>query len=129
VGGRGERLKRLPPLPGYHLVLLIPPFALSTAEVYREFDRLGENEGGEGSPRLLRNDLERATLRLRPELVEYRQFLEEGAPDFLGLSGSGPAWFAGFRDKEGAEAVAEEAAGLPGRALLVRLVEQGYEIE
>ena len=133
VGGRGERLKGLPPLPGYHLVLLIPPFALSTAEVYREFDELGEDEGGEGSlrlPRLLRNDLERAALRLRPELEGYRDLLAEAEPDFFGMSGSGPTWFAGFKDRGRAEAVAAEATevGLPGRALLTGLVDHGHEI-
>lgn len=134
VGGRGERIKRIPPLPEYHLALLIPPFSLSTAAVYRQFDRLGSDGGefDEKSPRLLpflRNDLERAALQLRPELGEYRNLLGKASPDFFGMSGSGPAWFAGFRDRARAEAVAAEAAKLPGRALAVSMVEQGYEIE
>jgi len=134
VGGRGERLKKIPPLPEYHLVLLIPPFPLSTAEVYRlhptlslgrKLDQLGEDD--EKSPRLLRNDLERAALALRPELAEYRLFLKEARPNFLGMSGSGPAWFAGFEERERAERAAEQFE-LPGRAILTEFIDYGYEI-
>lgn len=130
VSGRGERVKRLPPLPLYHLVLLIPPFRLSTAEVYDALDRMGDEsrEADEESPHFLRNDLERAAVALRPELKDYRALLEEAASDFWGMSGSGPAWFAGFSERERAAALAEEAARLPGQALLTRTIERGYEI-
>jgi len=129
VGGRGGDIKRLPPLPEYHLVLLIPPFPLSTAAVYQKLDRLGEDEESLRLPGLLRNDLERAALALRPELVEYRNFLREQGADFFGLSGSGPAWFAGFRERGRAEWTAAEGAKLPGRAVLTGLIDHGYEFE
>ena len=128
MGGRGERLKRLPPLPRYHLLLLLPPFSLSTAEVYRKFDELGEDEESPRPPRLLRNDLERAALALRPELAKYRDLLEETDPDFFGMSGSGPAWFAGFTERERAERAAERFA-LPGEAVLMEFVDHGYKLE
>lgn len=130
VSGRGERVRRLPPLPPYHLVLLIPPFPLSTAEVYDALDRMGD-EGEkpfEEGPQLLRNDLERAAVALHPEIQDYRDFLREAAPDFFGMSGSGPTWFAGFSDRERAAAFAAKAASLPGRALLTETAERSYEI-
>ncbi len=131
VSGRGEILKKLPPLPRYHLVLLVPPFSLSTAAVYRELDRLAGADGGtdEEDPRVLRNDLEPAALQLRPELARYRSLLKESGPDFLGMSGSGPSWFAGFKEGRRAKAVAVEAARLPGEAILSGMVEHGWEIE
>jgi 4-diphosphocytidyl-2-C-methyl-D-erythritol kinase len=130
VSGRGERVERLPPLPQYHLVLLIPPFPLSTAEVYDAFDRMRDDarEADEKSPRLLQNDLERAAVALRPELEDYRDFLQRAAPDFFGMSGSGPTWFAGFRERKRAVALATEAARLPGRALLTKIIKRSYEI-
>ncbi|MFQ6117117.1 MAG: 4-(cytidine 5'-diphospho)-2-C-methyl-D-erythritol kinase [Candidatus Bipolaricaulia bacterium] len=130
VGGRGEHIKKLPPLPRYQRVLLVPPFPLPTAEVYRKLDELGKDEENGGSPRplrLLRNDLERAALALRPELVKYRGFLKETGPDFFGMSGSGPAWFAGFKERGRAEA-AVEALELPGRAILTEFIDYGCEI-
>ncbi|MGQ9601120.1 MAG: 4-(cytidine 5'-diphospho)-2-C-methyl-D-erythritol kinase [Candidatus Bipolaricaulia bacterium] len=134
ISGRGERVVRLPALPKYHFVLLIPPFALSTAEVYREFDRLNEEKEVQPQPARhlevapLRNDLERAALALRPELARYRDFLEEARADFFGMSGSGPTWFAGFKERRKAVALAAEAARLPGRALLAETIGRSYEI-
>jgi len=129
IGGRGERLKRLPPLPRYHLVLLVPPFPLPTAEVYRKLDELGKNEKNGESPRLLRNDLEQAALALRPELADYRDLLLEQGAEFVGMSGSGPAWFAGFKEQERAEAAAAaEALELPERTVLTEFTDYGYEI-
>jgi len=143
VRGRGEWVERLPPLPRYHLVLLLPPFSLPTAEVYRKFDDLDVDSGREDEETLwarplqppaghLRNDLEEAALALRPELKEYRLFLERTGPAFFGMSGSGPAWFAGFteRERERASILAEKAASsLPGQVILTETNDQGYEIE
>ena len=117
----------MPSLPRYHLLLLIPPFRLPTAEVYRKFDELGADRESPQLPRHLRNDLERAALTLRPELGRYRDSLEEADPDFFGLSGSGSAWFAGFKERERAEALVE-ALKLPGRVILTEFTDHGYEI-
>jgi 4-diphosphocytidyl-2-C-methyl-D-erythritol kinase len=131
VSGRGEILKKLPTLPRYPLVLLLPPFSLSTAAVFGEFDRLRESGETieEESPAFLRNDLEPAALSLHPELSRHRGFLRDAKPDFFGMSGSGPAWFGGFKEERRAEAVAREAAKLPGKVIVTGLVEHGYAIE
>ncbi|MCR4403819.1 MAG: 4-(cytidine 5'-diphospho)-2-C-methyl-D-erythritol kinase [Candidatus Acetothermia bacterium] len=129
VSGRGERVKRLPRLPLYHLVLLVPPFPLPTPEVYAAFDKIGHQsvDSGDDIPGLLRNDLQRAALALRPELEDYRDFLRGASAEFWGMSGSGPAWFAGFSERERAAALAARAAGLPGQAILTETIERSYE--
>lgn len=111
AGGAGEQLERLPP-PSHPFGLLVLPldFALPTAEVYAEADRLGlgrsrhELAGLAGELRsalgrgaalpaaseLLHNDLQRAAVSLRPELAGTlgRARVAGGSPALL--SGSGP---------------------------------------
>lgn len=105
--GRGERLKRSP-VPeeeqGYVYVLLVPPFPLSTREVYEAWD--GDHLETPASP--YPNDLESAALMLRPELAVYREFLVETGWPF-GLSGSGPTYFAVISDEEKAVQLTKEA--------------------
>ncbi|MGE5277031.1 MAG: 4-(cytidine 5'-diphospho)-2-C-methyl-D-erythritol kinase [Acidobacteriota bacterium] len=82
VGGRGERVEARPDEPSENLVLVVPPFSISTAEVYAAFDRLG---GASPLPDRLEieaggrffgpNDLERAVVAVRPEMGA---FLESG---------------------------------------------------
>lgn len=88
--GRGELLQELSADGALKfVVLLVPPFSLRTREVYEAFDHL--------TPCVLNspfhNDLEVAALELRPELREYRAFLERVSVPF-GLSGSGPTYYA-----------------------------------
>lgn len=126
--GRGERLTPLPSLPPRPVVLLKPPFALSTAVVYRA---LRPDDFSDGSatrraaeeirggrwppPELCINVLERAAFRLRPELGRYREtFLAAGATA-VQMSGSGPALFSLFDDSAAARAVHR------------RLIERGCE--
>ncbi len=137
VEGRGEWVKRLPPLPRYTVVLILPPCRLSTAEVYRRFDVLQ----GKGDrtytytfvehPRHLRNDLEPAALALAPELARYRDALAalQPEPRAWGLSGSGPAWFALFSTAEKAEAALDALRQELREAelILTGLTDRGYE--
>lgn len=126
VGGAGERLEPLPP-PGEHAVVLVPAKAgLRTAEVYAEADRLGLGRGdaelaairerllaaaGEGaSPvayaELLVNDLEPATLALRPEVGDALAALREAGAAVALVAGSGPTAFGLFADRGDAERAA-----------------------
>lgn len=97
VGGRGERVVPREDSPTRVLTILVPPFALATADVYAAFDRIG---GAQAPPDRLAietngrflgpNDLERAVAAVRPEMRDY---LEEGrtmAPE-CGVTGSGSA--------------------------------------
>ena len=67
--------------------LLVPPFGIATAEVYRAWDRLGRPEGAHG------NDLEPAALAVAPALQEYRERLGQVSGSTPRLAGSGTTWF------------------------------------
>jgi 4-diphosphocytidyl-2-C-methyl-D-erythritol kinase len=78
VAGRGERVTPRDDGPLRTLTLLFPPFSLSTADVYAEFDRIGgaspppERLEIEASGRFFGpNDLERAVVAVRPEMGDY----------------------------------------------------------
>jgi 4-diphosphocytidyl-2-C-methyl-D-erythritol kinase len=96
---------------------------LSTAAVYAEYDRLGLGETlhgpevlfsalvdayPEGLAPALHNDLEPASLDLRPELAQTkRDILEAGAYAAL-LSGSGPTWLGLAGDADHARGIATD---------------------
>ncbi|MBA3304077.1 MAG: hypothetical protein H0U26_09430 [Acidimicrobiia bacterium] len=67
--------------------LLTPPFGVSTAEVYRAWDRLG------GPMVLGPNDLEPAALAVEPRLAEARDELAVATGATPVLAGSGSTWF------------------------------------
>jgi 4-diphosphocytidyl-2-C-methyl-D-erythritol kinase len=97
--GRGEVVEPVPTPSGLAFVVAIPPFRLSTPDVYRAWDKLGGpvSERVVPAPRRLApvigelvNDLEPAAEALEPRLVEFRTALETatGAPALLAGSGS-----------------------------------------
>jgi 4-diphosphocytidyl-2-C-methyl-D-erythritol kinase len=97
VSGRGEVVSGRADGPSVQLLLLVPPFAISTAEVYGAFDRVGRPSAPperleiESSGRFLGpNDLESAVLSVRPEMAAYldsgRRLAEE-----CEVTGSGSA--------------------------------------
>jgi 4-diphosphocytidyl-2-C-methyl-D-erythritol kinase len=89
VRGAGEDVCPLPfeELAGRSYTLLTPPFGVSTAAVYREWDRLGG--GTADGP----NDLEPAALAVEPRLAEWRDRLGEATGRQPVLAGSGSTWF------------------------------------
>ena len=119
--GRGERLRPAEVAP-FAVVLAMPPTGLSTAEVYRAFDRLpppppaevlarSRNEGAYHD--LLarsRNDLWPAALALAPRLGATARALAAAGADAVLLCGSGSCVAGLFPDREAAEA---GAARLP----------------
>lgn len=132
AGGAGERLERLPPPAApFGVLVLALDAALSTAAVYGEADRLGvgrtaagltELDGAlraafaDGAPlpargELLDNDLQRAAVRLCPEIERaLAQARGAGALHAL-VSGSGPTVLGLFAHPAQAEAAAESLAG------------------
>jgi 4-diphosphocytidyl-2-C-methyl-D-erythritol kinase len=124
VGGRGERVEPRRDGPSKDLVLVVPPFSISTAEVYAAFDRLGgaspppERLQIEGSGRFFGpNDLERAVVAVRPEMGEY---LEGGCriAAECAVTGSGSAIVLVGADEGGVSAL---VSGHPGaRAICCR---------
>jgi 4-diphosphocytidyl-2-C-methyl-D-erythritol kinase len=137
VEEHGERLTSLPPLGGFVLAVVVPPFAVPTAAAFRRWDDLGGPEGSpvptrdlpaalrEGPPPA--NDLSAAALSLVPELGDWLTELRRAWGRAVLMSGSGPALF-GFFSLE-AEA-AEAAAAVPGAraARACRPAPQGWRV-
>lgn len=125
--GAGHVVSTLPDL-AEHAVLVVPDrVGLSTADVYREADRLGLGRGdaelavlhGELASALVRpgarpharlmvNDLQSAALSLRPELHRALYSVRESGADSTLVCGSGPTVIGIFW---GADALARAAAG------------------
>lgn len=137
VEGHGERLTSLPPLGGFVLAVVVPPFEVPTAAAYRRWDDLGGPEGPEVPLRLLpparregpspANDLLPAAVSLVPELGDWLAELGRAWDEPVLMSGSGPALFGFF--PSAAEA-AEAAAAVPGAraARACRPVPQGWRM-
>jgi len=121
IGGRGERVEPVElDWPGW-IVLVIPPFGMSTAEVYRGW------QAGEAPPQsasevvqavrdgqpldgLLYNMLEPPAFAVEPQLgALHAELLALGAPAAR-LTGSGAALFALFDACNAATAFAEQAS-------------------
>jgi 4-diphosphocytidyl-2-C-methyl-D-erythritol kinase len=130
VQGVGERIEPLE-LPALVAVLVPDPEGLSTASVYAELDRLGGIRASLDPEPLralaaaapaelaagLENDLQQATLSLRPELSARLDSLRSAGALGAAVSGSGPTCFGLFADRGAAE---EAAAAIPG-ALVTEL--------
>jgi 4-diphosphocytidyl-2-C-methyl-D-erythritol kinase len=89
VGGVGEvvEARSWDVAAGRAYTLLTPPFGVSTASVYRAWDRLG------GPTAAGPNDLEPAALAVEPRLVEWRDRLGADTGQTPVLAGSGSTWF------------------------------------
>lgn len=132
--GRGEvvtpaRLGRL-----LWLVLLCPPFGLSTAEVYRKVTVPAAPVGGdairqaaaagdvEAIGRLLFNRLQEAATLVRPEVDECQRLLEALHPAGARMSGSGSTLFAVCRDRGEAVRIAHALRQRMDERLVSRVV-------
>ncbi|MDA8062192.1 MAG: 4-(cytidine 5'-diphospho)-2-C-methyl-D-erythritol kinase [Actinomycetota bacterium] len=89
VSGIGEQLVPIPlaELEDQAFTLLTPPLGVSTAEVYRAWDRLGGPRGERD------NDLEPAALEVEPRLAVWRDRLGELTGEEPRLAGSGSTWW------------------------------------
>jgi len=109
--GRGERLAPAPS-PTFAAAVVVPPFGLSTPDVYGAFDHLPRPAPDDGRPPpaampalagWVRNDLWPAALALRPELGERARLLREQGAAAVLLCGSGSALAGLFATHEEAE--------------------------
>ncbi len=115
--GVGERLEPIPGVPELWWLLLVLPFAVSTAEAYRaasaeltlprERSSIASLLGPSGVLSSPLNELERAVARRHPEIGAARRSLERAGAGVTGMSGSGPTVYGWFPD----QAAAERAAG------------------
>lgn len=138
VEGRGERVTHIEPLAGFAIAIVVPPFELSTREVFRQWDRLGAPTGpdldiAQLPPQLrgytpLRNDLYPAAATLAPELDDWRTTLVSIWERPVALSGSGPTLFAFFVDDDEAAAALDQVPAGARDAVSVRPVRKGWDI-
>ena len=124
--GAGDVIQRLDPLAPHAFVIVPQPFGLSTAEVYREADRLGlprddldlaarlRDVRGAAAPALV-NDLEPAALSLAPEIGGALEALRDAGAAHAMVSGSGPTVFGVFFGPQAGASAADAARGLVAR--------------
>jgi 4-diphosphocytidyl-2-C-methyl-D-erythritol kinase len=117
ASGIGDILEPCPNLPMFHIILICPPFAVSTAEVYRQLNLRLTNcpkqltkarfkKEGFDPGRHLCNDLESVTEVLHPEIAALkRRLLGYGALGAL-MTGSGGSVFGLFGDADHARRAA-----------------------
>jgi 4-diphosphocytidyl-2-C-methyl-D-erythritol kinase len=124
VTGTGERVERVD-LPSMAVVLVPAATGLSTADVFREAEQMELPRGTLDDADLhslatqpsnviaarLENDLQPATLRLRPELAQTIETLLGGGALGAQVSGSGPTVFGLFGDRRSADHAAERIPG------------------
>lgn len=126
--GAGEVLETLPAVAPYGVLVVTAEQGLSTADVFREADRLGLARPELSAPldairkapdldasRVV-NDLQAAALSLRPELADTLRAVEQAGADVALVSGSGPTVLGLFADP----AAAERAAAVVPHAVATR---------
>ncbi|SHM20146.1 4-diphosphocytidyl-2-C-methyl-D-erythritol kinase [Caldanaerovirga acetigignens] len=130
--GKGEELSRLPAVPPASLVLIKPPYSVSTREVYNrlkinsikkrpetqtviESIKKGDLEG---IAKGLCNVLEEVTFAQHPELRKFKEMLKERGAFGSLMSGSGPTVYGIFETKKDAERAATSLS-LPGCTILI----------
>jgi 4-diphosphocytidyl-2-C-methyl-D-erythritol kinase len=123
--GAGEVLEPVSEPLAPHAFAIVPqPYGLSTADVYREADRLGLGRSEPdladrlrtlraGGERPLINDLEPAALSLRPEIGRALEAVLAAGAAHAMVSGSGPTVFGVWW---GADAAARAVAAVAGLA-------------
>jgi 4-diphosphocytidyl-2-C-methyl-D-erythritol kinase len=118
--GRGEAVTPLPDGPQEWVLLVFPPFSLSTAEVYARVrarsltgspsaTKVSGSDTGGGPER---NDLEQAAESLRGELRRIRSALAGAGARSARLSGSGSTVFGTFGTKEEASRAMTSLEGI-----------------
>ncbi len=145
--GAGDVVQTMPELAEHALLVVPHGFELSTADVYREADRLALGRTGDELARLraelesslarvdatlpehlVVNDLEAAAVSLRPEIAAALAALRDVGPGSALVCGSGPTVIGIFWGPEAA-AQAEAARGRLGQgfpgALAVRPLRRG----
>ena len=136
--GRGELMEPLPECPPLHLVLVKPPFGVSTPKVYGNL-RISEItehpdiqqcvrglENGDPVQILnsMGNVLEHSTFELQPKVKAIKQGMIACGCEHVLMSGSGPTVFAAFAEQDRAEAYYHKLKLQYPGAILTRTVTQ-----
>jgi 4-diphosphocytidyl-2-C-methyl-D-erythritol kinase len=131
--GRGEEIYPLVDLPPHYVVIVRPPFGVSTAEAYGWYDddrasgQRDENREFQQLPvpwpsraAQMINDLEPPVVRRHPEIAAMKQQLRELGATAAAMSGSGSAVFGLFRSRAAAERAVKPLSRNGARALVTR---------
>ena len=133
--GRGEEIYPLVDLPTHWVVIVRPPYGVSTAEAYAWYDE--DHAAGLREPRepqmlpvpwptraaQMINDLEPPVVRRHPEIGGLKAMMRESGAVAAAMSGSGSAVFGLFRSQAAASRAVRPLARLAGpgaRAQLTR---------
>lgn len=93
VTGVGETIEPLP-FEDRRFVLMLPPLAVDTAAVYKNWDdRRARSGGGHAGDGPGGNELEPAAVEVAPELAQWRDRFAEVTGQRPRLAGSGSSWF------------------------------------
>jgi 4-diphosphocytidyl-2-C-methyl-D-erythritol kinase len=138
--GRGEEIYPLVDMPPHWVVIVRPPYGVSTAEAYAWYDE--DRVAGLREPRELQvlpvpwptraaqmiNDLEPPVVRRHPEIVALRTALRDGGAVAAAMSGSGSAVFGIFKSRAAAKRVLRPLSKAGSVALLTRTLSRAqYE--
>lgn len=138
--GLGEEIYPLVDLPPHWIVIVRPPFGVSTAEAYSWYD--DDRTAGLKETRELQilpvpwptraaqmiNDLEPPVLRRHPEITTLKASLREAGAVASAMSGSGSAVFGLFRSRAAATRAIRPLSKGGNKALLTRtLTRAEYE--
>ena len=130
--GRGDEIYPLMDLPKHWLVLVLPPFGVSTAEAYAWYDedrtagyRTSQMPQSPGLPwpsraAQLINDLEGPVSRRHPEITAIKTTLRASGAVGAAMSGSGSTVFGLFRTRFEAFAALPPLARLGWKAIVTR---------
>ncbi|HEX9365702.1 MAG TPA: 4-(cytidine 5'-diphospho)-2-C-methyl-D-erythritol kinase [Vicinamibacterales bacterium] len=130
--GRGEEIYPLVDLPPHYVVIVRPPFGVSTAEAYawydedrtegvreiREFQQLPVPWPSRAAQMI--NDLEPPVVRRHQEISLLKVQLREAGASASAMSGSGSAVFGLFRSRALAERAVKPLSRNGARALVTR---------
>jgi 4-diphosphocytidyl-2-C-methyl-D-erythritol kinase len=131
--GRGEEIYPLVDLPPHFVVVVRPPFGVSTAEAYSWYDEdraAGQRDENREFQLLpvpwpsraaqMINDLEPPVVRRHPEIVVVKQHLRDLGATAAAMSGSGSAVFGLFRKRAVAERAVKPLSRNGARAFVTR---------
>ena len=132
--GRGEEIYPLVDLPSHWVLIVQPPFGVSTAEAYSWYDE--DRAAGLREPRELQilpvpwptraaqmiNDLEPPVLRRHPGIGRLKTAMRGAGAVAAAMTGSGSAVFGLFRTRRAAAAAARIVARAGVRAVVTRTI-------
>jgi 4-diphosphocytidyl-2-C-methyl-D-erythritol kinase len=131
--GRGEEIYPLVDLPPHFVVIVRPPFGVSTAEAYGWYDEdraAGQRDENREFQQLpvpwpsraaqMINDLEQPVIRRHQEIAGLKAQLRELGATAAAMSGSGSAVFGLFRSRSAAQRAIRPLSKNGARALITR---------